>query len=155
MWLGPLRLSPSWSLTMTATAWHANAMGALRRLGQSLGLIYQDDGTWRPWGSRTPPTTPESRTGRNRSTDGVAKRPWWKTTNTARLGFIFAGIFLFIGLGGMVLLLVASVNGVPGHWYWLVVTALWLLIGTAHLASAVALRRREQSARPPGQAADP
>jgi hypothetical protein len=43
---------------------YAVDMGALRRLAQNLGLVYRDDGTWRPAGGRMPPTTtPESPAG--------------------------------------------------------------------------------------------
>jgi hypothetical protein len=30
-------------------------MGMLRRIGQNLGLVYRDDGSWRFLGQRTPP----------------------------------------------------------------------------------------------------
>jgi hypothetical protein len=35
-------------------------VGVLRRLAQGLGLVYRDDGTWRPTGMRTPPSASKS-----------------------------------------------------------------------------------------------
>jgi hypothetical protein len=36
-------------------------MGMLRRIGQNLGLVYRDDGSWRFLGQRTPPAMPGAR----------------------------------------------------------------------------------------------
>jgi hypothetical protein len=36
-------------------------MSIWRRLAQSLGLVYRDDGTWRPVGARRPPSSQDSK----------------------------------------------------------------------------------------------
>jgi hypothetical protein len=34
----------------------------LRRFAQNLGLVYRDDGSWRPLGMRKPPASPKDQT---------------------------------------------------------------------------------------------
>lgn len=83
------------------------------------------------------------------SRDVAIGTPWWKMTRTARQGFILGAFILVLGVFELVLL----AAGHPGHTlYWLhwVVTVLFLVLGIACLASAVALRRRERSNHGPG-----
>lgn len=67
-----------------------------------------------------------------------ARKPWWQTTRTARQGFTAAALFGLLGLAA----LVASVVAWPSLWIGAVI---WLPLGAVHLASAVAVRRRELS----------
>jgi len=51
-------------------------MGKLRRLAQNLGLVYRDDGSWRPFGVRPRPATPAARTEKpSGETEGAGGRP--------------------------------------------------------------------------------
>ena len=122
-------------------------MGALRRLGQSLGLIYREDGTWRPIGSGTPPATSGSRTGKRLPANPATKTPWWQTTGTARHNFLRAAYALALAVGALVCLLVFSINDLPLRWwFWLIFAVFFLWVGTVYLASAFAKRQRERSA---------
>ena len=87
--------------------------------------------------------------------------PWWKATKTAREGFVIGAIWVFLGVGELVLFLVGEVNGYVAH-EWLLLRVgyllfglVWLLLGIVYLASAFTLRRRERSADSPDQAPDP
>lgn len=72
--------------------------------------------------------------------------PWWQMTKTTRRGFMNSALGLAFGVFGLVL----AVSGRLGPVYW-GLAVLFLLFGIAHLASAVALRRRERSGLPGGQ----
>lgn len=85
------------------------------------------------------------------SRDVASGTPWWKTTNTARQGFMLGAIYVFVGLGELVLLAVGLTNGYAAH-AWLLVSVLYwllapvcLLLGIVYLTSALTLLRRERS----------
>jgi uncharacterized membrane protein HdeD (DUF308 family) len=69
----------------------------------------------------------------------TTKAVWWQTTKTARQGFWLGGIWMVIGLGDLLWGTISAViwSLIPG--------AVFLVGGVAHLASAVALRRRQRA----------
>ena len=64
----------------------------------------------------------------------ATRRPWWQIVRTARQGFVMGTFWIILGVVG---LLVAHTIG------FLVVSSIWLALGTIYLATAAALRRRE------------
>lgn len=68
-----------------------------------------------------------------------ARKPWWQMAKTARQGFIAAASLALLGVAA----LLASIF-VSSHLW--VGTLIWLPLAAFHLASAIALRRRERSA---------
>jgi uncharacterized membrane protein HdeD (DUF308 family) len=84
------------------------------------------------------------------SGDVASGTPWWKLTKTARQGFMLGAVYVLVGLVQTGEVLMAS-----AHPLFLFLGPLFLALGIAYLASAFAWRRRERSAHPPGQAADP
>ena len=82
-------------------------------------------------------------------TDPKPKAPWWQTTRTRRRGFVLAAVFLI--LGG---LLVAYADGnQDSQMLRLSAGALFLLVGAAHLLSAIAMGRLRRIG--PDAVADP
>jgi hypothetical protein len=67
--------------------------------------------------------------------------PWWQMTKTPWQGLLFAGIYLFLGLGQLLNGLTPSVS----VWH-LVLGAFGLALSIALLAGTVALYRRERAA---------
>jgi uncharacterized membrane protein len=67
-----------------------------------------------------------------------ARGPWWQTTRTPRLGFQLGGLFAGLGLLELLLAVVGSAPVLI-----LVIAVLFLVMGTVHLASAMAMRRRQ------------
>jgi hypothetical protein len=68
-----------------------------------------------------------------------ARKPWWQTARTARQGFMAAALFGLLGLAA----LLASFFAWSQLW---IGALIWLPLAAVHLASAIALRRRERSA---------
>jgi hypothetical protein len=69
------------------------------------------------------------------------KLPWWQTTKTVRQGLLLGGMFAVIGLSEAVL----AATGAASFWM-LIIGAGFFAIGPAHLTSAIAIRKRQQSA---------
>jgi hypothetical protein len=116
-------------------------MGALRRPGQDLGLVFRDEDAWRPVGW-TPPAASASQPGDEPpAKPGAAGRPWWYLTWPAsQNGLILIGTsYAFLGLGGLVLYALGG-----GHIWYLFSSLVSLALGSIHLASAVARSRRER-----------
>jgi hypothetical protein len=127
------------------SARYASRMGALRRLGQDLGLVYRDDDAWRPTGW-TPPTASTSQPGHKPPANPVAAgRPWWQTTKTADGGFVLGILSTIFGAAGLLVRPWALTWG----WFKTAAAAWMLIVGLCHLVTAVALRRRERSGSRP------
>lgn len=69
----------------------------------------------------------------------TTKAVWWQTTKTARQGFWLGGGMAIFGLAELVL----GFSGGTSVWQ-VVIGGGFLAIGAAHLASAVALHRRQR-----------
>jgi hypothetical protein len=97
-------------------------MGALRRLGHFLGLVYRDE----------LPADPIA-----------AGRPWWYFTRTTGQSAFIGGQAAF----GLVGLMLYALGGLP---IWLLLLSCWWLVyGGIFLASAVARYRHERSRSAP------
>jgi hypothetical protein len=66
-----------------------------------------------------------------------ADRPWWYTPRSARQGFVLGSFWILLGLAG--LLWAPHTTGL------LVVSAVWLAVGSGNLVAAVVLLRRKRS----------
>lgn len=90
-------------------------MGVLRRLAQGLGLVYRDDGNWRPTGMRTPPSAPKSQS-TNPPAEPIdllkgAKRPvsnWMERRPTWQFALMW----------GALIALAIIVGGAAAQWLW-------------------------------------
>ncbi len=65
--------------------------------------------------------------------------PWWQMAKTSRLGLILGTLYLALAVVGLPFMLLS--DSVRSGWL-LMSYVLFGLLGIAHLASAVALRRR-------------
>lgn len=75
---------------------------------------------------------------------------WWQLARTVRQGFVMGGIYLTLAVAALIVQLVVSGQSVVAGMF----AAVWLIFGSLSLASAVALRRRQQdiqSTRSPSQ----
>jgi hypothetical protein len=117
-------------------------MGALRRFGQSLGLVFRDEhARWRVgW---TPPTASTSQPGHTPLANlDAADRPWWNVTRPAsQAGLILFGIvFASLGVGNLV---VYALGGLTQYQY-LISSFCFLVLSSMYLTSAAARYRRER-----------
>lgn len=73
-------------------------------------------------------------------------KPWWQLARTVRQGFVMGGIYLAMAAAALIVQLVGPGQSVVAGMF----AALWLIFGSLCLASAVALRRRQQEAHETG-----
>ena len=70
----------------------------------------------------------------------AGKGPWWQTARTVRQGFWMAGVFLALGVGQLAIL---PGSGPISRWVHLGIGVGSILVGTAYLATTIALRRQQ------------
>jgi len=68
------------------------------------------------------------------------RRPWWQLARTVRQGFVMGGVYLAMAAAALIVQLVDSGHSVVAGMF----AVIWLIFGGLSLASAVALRRRQQ-----------
>jgi hypothetical protein len=77
---------------------------------------------------------PADRTARTRG------KRWWQLAKTVRQGLVMGGMYLAMAAGALIVQLAGPGQSVVAGLF----AALWLIFGSLSLASAVALRRRQQ-----------